>query len=188
MCNSISIELLTCLSDALRLEGKDRFENSHRENVAANCSLNIFRYPRSSAGDACFRQNKHTDNGSLTFLLTDQPGLEILSPESKEWGIVEPKENHAVINVGDTVRFLSGQQLRPAVHRTVPVFGVKQAHRISIGYFLRAEDDAQFQDCDGVSVTAREWHDRKYLNYKEPHVKQRENSILLGGVETDGNF
>jgi isopenicillin N synthase-like dioxygenase len=187
-CHSITLELLACLSDALHLNGRARFESYHRDYTPANCAMSILRYPKSCPGDKYFGQNKHTDNGSLTLLLTDQPGLEMLSPVTKQWAVVKPKNNHAVINVGDTLRFLSGGNFRSAVHRAVPVFAPNWEDRITVAYFLRAEDGARITNNEGITMTAREWHDRKYCHYKEPHVVQRANSILMGGVEKDGDF
>lgn len=180
---SITTEILASLSDVMGLDTEARFENSHRVDVPANCSLTLFCYPKSSKEDSRFGQNKHTDNGTLTLLFADQPGLEMFSPRSETWGRVLPKPNHAIINVGDTLRFLSGQKLRSAVHRVIPEFAPQQRQRLAIGYFLRAEDDKVFRDSEGRWLTAREWHDHKYANYKASHRVQRTNSILTGGME-----
>ena len=178
-CHSITIELLTCLSDLLGLTDNSRFETHHRSAQASNCTLNLFRYPQQSAGDAHFGQNKHTDNGTFTLLLTEQPGLEVFSL-NQTWDLVLPKPNHAVVNVGDTLRFLSGHKLRSAIHRVVP--RPEHGHRYTVGYFLRAEDDTVIEDGDGVVSTAREYHDRKCVNYQKSHAVQRTNNLLLGGM------
>ena len=46
-------------------------------------------------------QTAHTDLGSLTLLFTGAPGLQVLTPGSKEWAFVMPKKNCAVVNIGD---------------------------------------------------------------------------------------
>ncbi|MCJ1391740.1 hypothetical protein MMC18_004605 [Xylographa bjoerkii] len=182
-CHSITIELLICLSDALGLQGEERYENSHRKGLPANRCLNFFRYPKKSMDEGKFGQNKHTDNGTLTLLLTEQLGLQVFSVKTQAWENVAPIPGHAVINVADTLRFLSGRRLRSAVHRVIPVFEPSQQNRFSIGYFLRAEDDKVLESSDGALMTAREWHDQKYVNYKASHDVQRTNSVLLGGMK-----
>jgi isopenicillin N synthase-like dioxygenase len=181
---SITTELLSYLSDIMGLQNEARFERSHRSGVPANCSLNLFCYPKTPKDDSRFGQNKHTDNGSFTLLFSDQPGLEMLSPTIGIWGRVLPKAGHAVVNVGDTLRFLSGQTFRSAVHRVIPTFESRQQQRLAVGYFLRAEDAKVFRNNEGKMFTAREWHDQKYANYKAPHTVQRTNSILTGGMES----
>ena len=170
------------MSDGLDLKGETRFEKSHRNGVSATSCLNLIRYQRPENSEY-FGQNKHTDNGSLTLLLTEQLGLQVLSRESQQWENVLPPPGHAVVNVADTLRFLSGKTFRSAVHRVIPHFAPDQTHRFSVGYFLRAEDEALVKDNDGNVITARQWHDRKYVNYVQTHDVQKTNSILLGGME-----
>jgi isopenicillin N synthase-like dioxygenase len=181
-CRSITIELLKHLSDILGLPEGKRLEDGHREGHASNSCLNLIRYVRGTDSQY-FGLNKHTDNGTLTLLLTDQWGLQVLSKDNEKWEFVEPKPGHAVINVADTLRFLSGLQFRSAVHRAEPVWEEGQTHRFSFGYFLRAEDELVFPTLNGEVMTAKEWHDRKYTNYQAPHSVQNKNHILLGGME-----
>ena len=181
-CRKITMLLLNSLSDSLELQGASRFEQSHRSYMPANSSLNLFSYPK-SVGTGQFGQNKHTDNGSLTVLLADQPGLQILSPKSGAWGRVLPQCGHAVINVGDTLRFLSGRRFQSSIHRAEPIFEPSQDRRLVVGYFLRAEDETVIEDNEGNKLTARQWHDRKYDNYQAAHSIQRANTVLTGGME-----
>jgi isopenicillin N synthase-like dioxygenase len=178
-CHSTAVELLICLSDLLGLKDNSRFEENHQIDDSSLCTLNLFRYPRQIVGDTHFGHNKHTDNGTFTLLLTEQPGLEVFSLK-KTWDAVMPKPSCAVVNVGDTLRFLSGHKFRSAIHRVVPQF--EHGDRYTVGYFLRAEDDTVIRDGDGVISTAKEYHDRKYVNYQASHAVQRTNNILLGGM------
>jgi isopenicillin N synthase-like dioxygenase len=181
-CREVTIQLLKVMCDILKFENGSRIENSHRNGYASSSCLNLIRYERDDS-QVYHGQNKHTDNGTLTLLLTEQWGLQILSKETQDWEFVEPKPGHAVINVADTLRFLSGMTFRSSVHRAVPIFEGEQRHRFAIGHFLRAEDDQILTAVGGETVTAKQWHDRKYVNYKATHDVQKKNPILLGGMD-----
>ena len=143
----------------------------------------MFRYPRQDSLDVGVGHNKHTDLGTLTFLLCRSPGLQVLSNNPAGWHYVVPKPQCAIINVGDTLRFLSGNTLKSAVHRVMPVNKLQQDHRYSIAYFLRAEDNTEFTDSSGRSVSAKAWHDEKFDVFRESHEEQAKRSILTGGME-----
>ncbi|KAJ7675904.1 2OG-Fe-II oxygenase family oxidoreductase [Mycena polygramma] len=165
----ISHTILACLSRVLQLEGSARFENNHRDEKPSTTTLVLLHYPPNFDSEYS-GHNKHTDIGSLTLLFTPQWGLQLLSPVEKEksWLWVEPRPGHAVINVGDSLRFLSGKRLKSCLHRVVPT-GEKfqEEDRYSIAYFLRPESDVDFEDCDG----------------KTTHEKQDQSTVLTGGME-----
>ena len=114
--------LLSCLSDALQLGDSDRLEKSHRDGEPSNTTLTMLHYPEDTNA-VNVGHNKHTDIGSLTLLFTEQWGLQVLEPETKNWTFVQPKAGHAVVNAGDSLRFLSGKRLRSCVHHVVPPGG-----------------------------------------------------------------
>lgn len=181
----ITQTILMRLSDAMYLEGSTRFENSHREDKPSTTTLVLLHYPK-NFDNAHSGHNKHTDIGSLTLLFTPQWGLQLLSPiqKSKSWLWVQPRPGHAVINVGDSLRFLSGKRLKSCLHRVYPTGEVYQEEdRYSIAYFLRPESAASFEDVDGKVVSAKRWHDEKYVTYTEPHEKQDLSNILTGGMD-----
>jgi isopenicillin N synthase-like dioxygenase len=180
---AITLELLRAISQILGLGGDKSIESLHRLGKPSSSCLNLIRYVK-SADDKHEGQNQHTDNGTLTFLLSEQPGLEVISKDTGAWEPVLPKANHAIVNVADTLRFLSGLHFRSAVHRAIPRWAPGQTTRFVVGYFLRAEDSALLLHAPGGPMTAKEWHDRKYVNYKAPHTTQDQNDILLGGMFT----
>ena len=144
----------------------------------------MFRYPTQSEADKACGYNKHTDIGTLTFILCKQWGLQILSPERKdEWQFVKPESGYAIINVGDSLRFLSGNRLRSALHRVVPLGERQSENRYSIAYFLRPEDEALFTDPRGSTVTTKDWRDIKFNVFRESHYAQAQHPILTGGME-----
>ena len=127
--------------------------------------------------------NKHTDLGSLIFLLNEQWGLPVQSPDAESWDAVRPSSTHAIINVGDSLRFLSKLQLRSVVHRVVQADEMKTQNRYSVAYFLRAENDVQYAASTGETVSAKAWHDAKFDVLRQTHADQEQHPMLLGGME-----
>jgi isopenicillin N synthase-like dioxygenase len=114
--------------------------------------------------------------------------LQVLSNNPPGWKFVAPQKNCAIINVGDTLHFLSGNRLKSAVHRVVPVSDLQREHRYSIAYFLRAENDAQFKDSAGRIVSAKAWHDEKFDVFRESYEAQDKADVLTGGIERHGRL
>lgn len=176
--------LLENLSNALGLQPGARFEELHREREPSQTILGLLRYPKQDSDAKGLGLHKHTDGGSLTFLFAEQWGLQVLLAGG--WHYVEPRPGHAIVNVGDTLRFLSGQKFRSCVHRVLPVTQRQEEDRYSIIYFLRAEDNAVLKDPEGTVVTAQEWHMRKMEATKQTHAEQALNLALTGGLERNG--
>ncbi|KAF8974165.1 2OG-Fe-II oxygenase family oxidoreductase [Flammula alnicola] len=172
--------LLTTLSDALYLKGSARFEAHHRDDKPSNTTLVLLHYPKQDV-DEGMGHNKHTDIGSVTLLFTEQWGLQLQQPGSTEWAFVEPRDGHAIINVGDSLRFLSEKRFNSCLHRVVPV--AADEDRYSIAYFLRPENATHLEDTEGRRIKAEEWHDQKYVMFGEPHEKQAMSDMLTGGME-----
>ncbi|KAF7364638.1 putative 2-oxoglutarate-dependent dioxygenase At3g49630 [Mycena venus] len=181
----ITHTILARLSDALQLQGSARFESNHRDEKPSTTTLVLLHYPQNFDSEYS-GHNKHTDIGSLTLLFTPQWGLQLLSPveKAKSWLWVEPRPGHAVINVGDSLRFLSGKRFKSCLHRVVPTGGMFQEEdRYSIAYFLRPESDIDFEDSDGKTVSVKKWHDEKYIMYTQTHETQDQSTVLTGGME-----
>ncbi|KAF5989802.1 cytochrome P450 monooxygenase [Fusarium bulbicola] len=116
--------------------------------------------------------------------LHDEWGLQVVEPSNGNWEWVEPRENDAVINVGDALRFLSGKTLYSCVHRVVRDGRASdEGHRYSIAYLLRPGDDVSFVDADGSRVTAQSLASIKYRDYSADHAEQDKNTVLTGGME-----
>lgn len=175
----ITQTMLCCLSDALELDDTRRLESSHRPGKPTNTTLVLLSYPPNTDNHHV-GHNKHTDIGSLTLLFSDQWGLQVVTPGTRSWSFIQPRPGHAIINVGDSLRFLSGKQLVSCLHRVVPVDETK--HRYSIAYFLRPESAVEFKDPEERVITAEEWHDKKYVMFAEPHDVQAESKMLMGGM------
>lgn len=178
--------ILARLSDALGVPEESRFEHFHRDMEPTRTALVMLSYPPTDPAQHTpgVGHNKHTDIGSLTLLFSDEWGLQVLSPSSNRWEFVEPRPGYAIINIGDSLRFLSGNSLNSCVHRGIPIDGESQLeHRYSIAYFLRAEDKAVYRDSNGRMLTALDWHDGKYTVFAQQHNLQAADTILTGGME-----
>ncbi|KAF9889004.1 hypothetical protein FE257_007981 [Aspergillus nanangensis] len=153
----------------------------HRQDCESLTTLAMFRYPRQESATTGVGHNKHTDIGTLTFLLCEQWGLQVLCRDPDGWRFVAPKPGHAVINVGDTLCFLSSNRVRSAVHRVIPKRGLQHEDRYSIAYFLRAANETQFIDSTGRQISAEQWHKEKFNVFRETHEEQGKLPILTGG-------
>ncbi|KNG46246.1 N-acetylated-alpha-linked acidic dipeptidase 2 [Stemphylium lycopersici] len=179
--NIMGKAILAALSTAFGLTGESRFENLHRNHRPSTSTLSMMHYiPSNPSKDGNVGHQKHTDISSLTVLFTEQWGLQIRPPGTKEFGFVEPKKGQAIINVGDSLRFASGHTFQSCIHRVVPYD--YSEHRYSVAYFLRAEDETMFQDSEGRYVTSRQWHDEKFMAFLASPADQAAapSSLLLG--------
>ncbi|CAD0093578.1 unnamed protein product, partial [Aureobasidium vineae] len=181
--------LLSSLSDATGLEGAERYERSHHDDGPSNSSMTFHRYPsRQVRDDENVGHNKHTDISSIAFLFAQQWGLQVpargAKPEDDAWDWVQPKAGHAICNVGDSLRFLSGMRFRSVLHRVMPVAEMEHAHRYSIAYFCRPVHGTMFRDSEGRMISCDEWFSHKFDIYRATHEEQRKNTILTGGIES----
>lgn len=181
--NIITKTMLSCLSSALGLNGEARFESMHRNEHKSKSALAMMCYlPGDVKTSKEIGHQKHTDIGSLTLLFSEQWGLQILPPGCNTWNFVEPRKGHAVVNVGDSLRFASNHSLFSCIHQVVPIDNVMD--RYSVAFFLRPDNNAKFLDSQGRWITAEQWHDEKFDVFTLPHSEQRlANSMLVGGME-----
>ncbi|KAH7256113.1 hypothetical protein BKA59DRAFT_490269 [Fusarium tricinctum] len=164
--------LLGCLSDAAQLKGSDRFESYHPDGLPSRSTMFFIHHPVSDALDDKRGRghNAHTDVGSFTLLFTEQPGLQVLSPKTNKWEYVVAKQGHAIVNVADTLRFISQRRFRSAMHRVLPPGGKMLEDRYSAAYFLLASDSAFLS---------------KYSSFNKTLQEQRLDSVATGGMDKD---
>lgn len=171
---------------SVALDDQYPLEEAHSDDRPSRSTLSVFRYPKQDEGVELIGSghNKHTDLGTLTLLLCRQWGLQVLT-EDKGWQFVAPRPGCAVVNVGDSLRFLSGLRLRSVVHRVVPrnVAHRQDEDRYSVAYFLRPADDVTYRDVAGRTVSARAWHDHKFNMFRQPHDVQESSAVATGGME-----
>ncbi|KZF18806.1 Clavaminate synthase-like protein [Xylona heveae TC161] len=179
------IQLLSSFSDAMGLEGDDRFERKHPDNRPSHTSMTFHRYNKLGARDVSnVGHNKHTDISSIAFLFAQQWGLQVPSTTSENsWDYVRTQPGFAICNVGDSLRFLSGFRLRSVLHRVVPTVEMEQTHRYSVAYFTRPVDGTTFKDSEGRIISIQDWFEKKFDIYRASHEEQRKNTMLTGGIE-----
>ncbi|KGQ06857.1 Gibberellin 20 oxidase 1-B [Beauveria bassiana D1-5] len=156
--------ILGAISAALNLPPESDLCLRHRIGQQSTSTFGMLHYPKLSVNDAANAGRiAHTDEGTLTILFASDYGLQIQNPSTRRWEFVEPRTEHAVINVGDTLRFMSEKRLKACLHRVVPMPEKTILERYSLAYFMRPEYDAPFTDSVGRMRASIDWHVQKYF-------------------------
>ncbi|KAL8873069.1 MAG: hypothetical protein Q9174_001407 [Haloplaca sp. 1 TL-2023] len=117
--------ILSSLSDSLGLPPASKLTSLHNNHLPSLDLVRLLKYhaqPPSEQGSSLV---PHTELGSLTFLFTLQPGLQILNPQTETWEVVVPP-NHktiAIVNIGDCMKMLTGGLFRSSKHRVIGALG-----------------------------------------------------------------
>ncbi|KAH7066103.1 2OG-Fe(II) oxygenase family oxidoreductase [Paraphoma chrysanthemicola] len=167
---------------SLGLQGASGFPDQHRFGSSSSSATVMNCYPLqllpegSSAG-----YNAHTDLGSITLLFCSTWGLQVYSAESASWSFVKPIRSRAVVNIGDTLRFMSGNKLKSCLYRVVRHSEWRHGHRLSLAYFTRPNSDVTLLDGQGREWSVEKWAARKSRSDKESHEEQEVNGVQFGG-------
>jgi isopenicillin N synthase-like dioxygenase len=145
------------ISAALDLDPSKAFQGYHREGAVCPTALGLLKYTIAAEEPKKIGQIAHTDAGSLSIVFTEVAGLQVLKPDEDDWFYIAPKPGHAVVNVGDALRFISGGVLESSLHRIIPHKDERFRHKYSIVYLLRPEMDAEFIDGEGRMWKGLEW-------------------------------
>lgn len=186
--HAIATLVLSRLSTSLGLQGPERLEELHLASKPSTTTAVLQHYPFESdlPPDTSTGHFAHTDTGSLTILFNTEWGLQVCSPHGETWKFVPPARpdgGYAIVNIGDTAKFLSGGRLKSSLHRVVPCQGRwAQGPRYATIFFLRANNDVEFEDLEGRRWNARDWLNRKFLNYRSSHEVQRMSPMATGRV------
>ncbi|WFD21134.1 hypothetical protein MCAP1_003391 [Malassezia caprae] len=136
----------------------------------------------------------HTDFGSLT-VLWSQPiaSLQVLGKDNV-WRTVSHKPNALIVNLGDSLHFLSGGYLQATIHRVIaPPEDQLQYRRLNVIYFSKFDKDTKLlpikespvaqeaykthkfweeQVRNGEPIpTSREWNAWRVSRYGQKHSK-----------------
>ncbi|KAM7187823.1 2OG-Fe(II) oxygenase family oxidoreductase [Rhypophila sp. PSN 637] len=184
--HAIGTLILSRLSTSLGLQGPARLENSHRPDRPSTSSAVLQHYAIEAnlPADTSSGHFTHTDTGSVTILFNTEWGLQVCSPDGEEWQYVPPaKGTRAIVNMGDTVKFLTDGRLKSCLHRVVPCHDRwSGGPRYATIFFLRANNEVEFEDLEGQRWNARDWLNRKFLNYRSPHKVQKLSPMATGRV------
>ncbi|KAG6010351.1 hypothetical protein E4U21_006915 [Claviceps maximensis] len=171
--------ILSLLSKALHLPFD--LKDCHRRDRPSAANMALLKYLAwGSSGDRIGNM-AHTDMGTLTVVFSKSDGLQAMLPGFKDWSFIPPRAGHAVVNVGDSLRFLSKGALASSLHRVVPPPNSAGKDKFSVIYFLRPEFDATFTTHDGKEVNSIEWHNQKYALFREASLDAKRHGAILTG-------
>ncbi|KAK6540436.1 hypothetical protein TWF694_009231 [Orbilia ellipsospora] len=198
--SSAAYTIFSSLSTSLALPAGQRFEDFQRLSCPAPDILRLLKY-HADANTNCLPQTPHTDMGSLTFVFSTRPGLQVLpvgtgqdlgSYDESDWRYVLPRPGHAVVNIGDCLSIMTNGLLKSALHRVGPVAGYAMPERYSMAYLMRPEDQTMLRALDSpfiprtVSngddvVTSGEWIRKKFKALRGQKDAGNFDQILTGG-------
>lgn len=174
--------ILSTLSKALGLPND--LKDCHRKDHPSAANMAMLKYLAWGSSEEQIGNMAHTDMGTLTVVFTKSDGLQAMLPGDDDWSFIPPRTGHAVVNVGDSLRFLSNGALASSLHRVVPPPDSAGQDKFSVIYFLRPEFDAKFTTHDGKQMSSVEWHNQKYSLFREVSLDaERHGAIVTGRKE-----
>ncbi|KAL3417256.1 2og-fe oxygenase family protein [Phlyctema vagabunda] len=176
----ISVLILTRLSQALGISTDEAFQYFHRKDAVCPTALGFLKYTNYAEQPDIVGQIAHTDAGSLSIVFTEVPGLQVLKPNEETWYYIAPKPGHAIVNIGDSLRFISKGVLECALHRVIPFQDEKNRNKYTIVYLLRPEMNAEFEDEHGNVWKGLEWTNKKHAVFRADAKEQAEGTFLTG--------
>ena len=179
---AICDDMMDGLSKSMGLVGEKRLQLQHQKLFPSTSSTVLQCYPVANLPPNTSQGHfVHTDSGTLSVLFVSDWGLQVYSSQQDRWESVLPRAGCAIVNVGDSLRFLSGLRLKSSLHRVVPLPQREMVGpRYSIAFFLRPNNDAAFTDAEGRQWTGSEFLNMKLLNYRRPHQEQKQSSLATG--------
>ncbi|CVK98796.1 hypothetical protein FPRO06_07726 [Fusarium proliferatum] len=171
--------ILSILSEALQLPYD--LKQCHRKDKPSSANMAMLNYLPWGSSDERIGNMAHTDMGTLTVVFSKSEGLQAMLPGREDWSFIPPQEGHAVVNVGDSLRFLSNGMLASSLHRVVPPPDSAGQDKFSVIYFLRPEFDAKFKNHEGKEINSVEWHNKKYSLFREDSLDAKEHGAMLTG-------
>ena len=148
LMHNLARTLISCLAIGLGKKG-DYFDPWFKDECSA-IMRGIHYTPREENSDLELSEQErklvtpeHTDSGFITLLSTFMfPGLEV--EINGEYQPIKPVENAIVVNIGDTLEALSGNQIKATRHRVRDI-GIE---RFSSPFFLDPKFSARVpKDC-----------------------------------------
>ena len=138
------------------------------------CPLRLLHYPpmpkHAGHQKRQLGSSAHTDFGAVTLLLQDDhPGLEIQNRETGEWIGVPPKQDAYVINMGDMMSRITGNQYKSSIHR---VLNKGLVDRYSVVFFFDGNLDYILQPLDKIGQPE---YNETVLTVEE-HMIERRNT------------
>ncbi|KAG9240240.1 hypothetical protein BJ878DRAFT_397806, partial [Calycina marina] len=140
MINDATQSLLASLSTSLGLPQDKTLQGYHRSNVSSPDIIRMLQYENQPASERGDTHTPHTDIGSLTFLFTQQPGLQIFNTDSQSWTWISPRDNLCpIVNLGDSIAMLTNRFFCSCLHKVSPSPTGGEIRKESIAYLVRPE-------------------------------------------------
>ncbi|KAG5999540.1 hypothetical protein E4U43_002008 [Claviceps pusilla] len=171
--------ILSLLSKALQLPSDLR--DCHRKGRPSAANMAMLKYLPWGSSEDRIGNMAHTDMGTLTVVFSKSDGLQAMLPGYDDWSFIPPRSGHAVVNVGDSLRFLSRGVLASSLHRVVPPPDSAGQDKFSVIYFLRPEFGVKFTTHDGKEISSAEWHNQKYALFREESLDAKRHGAILTG-------
>ncbi|KAI4157979.1 MAG: hypothetical protein LQ342_007839 [Letrouitia transgressa] len=165
-------------------------QSLHRRHICNSDIIRLLKYRKLSPTEQGAPHIAHTDIGSLTFLFTKQPGLQVQRSAGWEWVAPAPPGS-VIVNLGDGLSMLSGGYLKSCLHRVIPFPG-EAKERYSFAYMLRPENEVLMRDLrkplvvgsESKFLTSAEWFEMKYKMLRGATWTEEENWMLSRDKET----
>ncbi|KAF2087368.1 2OG-Fe(II) oxygenase superfamily protein [Saccharata proteae CBS 121410] len=208
MHHHVLYRLLVLVGIIMELEDEEALWKMHGYERMSNCHLRYMRHvPRTEEeNDRLERKGGmiipgHTDFGTFTFLFR-QPvaALQVRAEEGEEWKWVRPVMDAVVVNVADTISFLTGGYLKSSTHRVVtPPPDQRHIPRTSVIYFSRPDDETPLKAVDspvirregdkskappGGAITAGDWVSARYKDiYRLQQNAKEDVEVVIKEIE-----
>ncbi|KAF3394291.1 Oxidoreductase vrtI [Penicillium rolfsii] len=185
---TISLAILDSLSQSLGLRGNSHLTSTRRPSGFSNTSPMVHLKMLGGLGGGGGGHIAHTDAGSLSFVFTDVPGLQVALPGTDEWAYILPREGHVIVKVGDSLHLLSRGRLRSSLHRVVPYLDALNRTKYTIVYLVRPETEAVFIDGDGKGWKSKDWYLKKFEVFGKEVINNSVISVVTGRENYDGRW
>ncbi|OOQ88749.1 putative 2OG-Fe(II) oxygenase family oxidoreductase [Penicillium brasilianum] len=177
----ISLAILDSLSQSLGLTGNFNLTSVHRAGEVSTTALGLLKYlPHGTSEDIRVGHIADTDAGSLSFVFTEVPGLQVALPGTDEWSYILPREGRAIVNVGDSLHLVSQGKLRSILHRVVPYPDALNRTKYTGVFLVRPETDAVFIDGNGKEWKSKDWYLKKFEIFDKGNIDQGHSAVLTG--------
>jgi len=158
--DKIAMNILKCLSVAVGLP-EDYLGSLHKYDDPSFTTLRLMRYPASEGPvDYETRLPAHTDHDVITLLFQHQiMGLQVRPPhysgpiaDDEIWLDAPIIPGTVLINIGETLSFLSGGVMKSTWHRVVksPREEDARKERFSMAYFCHATEFTRLKCIEGI--------------------------------------
>ena len=143
----LALQMLKVLAAGLNLEDKDAFTKMHSlihkdGNYTALRTLHYPPLPDETSGIDT-RLAEHSDYDTITLLFQDTVGDLKVQTASGEYIEAAPIEGTVLVNIGDSLQFMTGGKLKSTRHKVdLPTDPIKsKTARQSVAYFVHANDN-----------------------------------------------